>query len=255
MLEICAIASGSNGNCYYIGNSEASILIDAGISRKQIFMRFEQTNLNINNIKAIFISHEHCDHYCGVRVLSKKIGVPVYMTEKTLKNGWKHHRPSNVLFFNPGDIVPIGDFSVHTFFKNHDATEPCSFRVEYKGINVGVFTDIGIACDNVINHLSQCQAIFLESNYDEKMLWSGSYPSYIKERIASKYGHLSNEQAMKLLEEHHNPKLQLVLLSHLSEENNRPEIAMQTFERLKSKFDIQLTNRYSAGEVFSIKCT
>jgi phosphoribosyl 1,2-cyclic phosphodiesterase len=253
MLEICSIASRSNGNCYYIGNSDSAILVDAGISRKQAFTRMEQKNINPNKIKAIFISHEHNDHFRGIRVLSKKTGAPVYMTSETFNNSWKPHRPFNVLFFNPGDIVAIDDLLVHTFIKNHDAVEPCSFRIEYEGINVGVFTDLGEACDNVINHFQQCNAIFLESNYDEDMLWSGPYPHYLKERIASKYGHLSNIQAKELLDKHHNPYLQLVILSHLSQENNTPDIAMATFNKFKDKFRIEFASRHEVGDIFTIK--
>jgi len=252
MLDICAIASGSNGNCYYIGNSEAAILIDAGITRKQALLRMEQKNINPEKIKAIFVSHEHFDHACGVRGLSKKVGADVYVTAETHKNSFKRHRASQPILFNPGDVITIGDFTVHTFLKKHDAVEPCSFRVEYHGINIGVFTDIGQACENVINNFKQCQAVFLESNYDEKMLREGTYTDHLKGRITSGYGHLSNIQALNLLKEHHNPNLQLVLLSHISEENNNPDIVMETFKPLQSQFTIILTNRYAAGDIFNI---
>jgi phosphoribosyl 1,2-cyclic phosphodiesterase len=218
-----------------------------------MLMRMEQKNLNPDKIKAIFISHEHNDHFRGVRVLSKQIGIPVYLTSKTLCKSWKSHRPLNTVFFSPGDIVRIGDFSVHTFLKKHDAAEPCSFRVEHNGINIGVFTDIGSPCENVINHLNKCNAIFLESNYDEDMLWAGSYPYYIKQRIASEFGHLSNIQAKELLEKHHNSDLQTIILSHISQENNTQDIVMTTFDEFKNKYRIEVSNRYAVSEVFEIK--
>jgi len=252
MIEICAIASGSNGNCYYIGNSETAILIDVGITRKQVLMRMAQKNLNPNKIKAIFVSHEHTDHSCGARVLSAKINVPVFMTYETLKGSWHKFHPKKTIFFKQGEIIKIGDFAVHTFLKQHDAEAPCSFRVEYSGINVGVFTDLGAPCKSVISNLQKCHALFLESNYDEEMLWTGSYPDHLKLRISSDYGHLSNNQAFELLKKYHNPNLKLVLLSHLSQENNRPEIAMAAFKELEKKFEIKLTNRYEAGDVFTI---
>jgi phosphoribosyl 1,2-cyclic phosphodiesterase len=251
MIEICAIASGSNGNCYYAGNATDAILIDAGISRKQILLRMSQKKLNPAKVRAIFISHEHSDHFRGVRVLSKKMGIPVYITSQTLERSWHPHRPALVKHFIPGDTIRIGGLAVHTFGKSHDAVDPCSFRVEYNGINVGVFTDIGVACNNVKEHLSRCQALFLESNYDEDMLWAGSYPYHLKKRIASVHGHLSNIQALELLKEYRHPELQVVFLSHLSAENNRPDIALSVFEELSGMFAIKVTNRYAISDVFS----
>ncbi len=252
MLEICAIASGSNGNCYYIGNKNDAILIDAGISRKKILERMEKKGLDPKKIRAIIISHEHTDHMRGVRVLAKNIDVPVFMTPDSWKNSWGPNRPDKVSYFSPGDVLEIGSFKIHSFLKNHDAAEPCSFRLEYKGKNVGVFTDIGSVCDNVKSHFAECQAVFLESNYDEEMLWKGTYPIHLKERVASDYGHLSNMQAYELLSEFKHPKLKMVFLSHLSQENNSPEIAMNTFKALANELIINVTNRYDAGDVFEL---
>ncbi|HEX2395990.1 MAG TPA: MBL fold metallo-hydrolase, partial [Bacteroidales bacterium] len=199
MLTICAIASGSNGNCYYIGNNHEAILIDAGISARQTIARLMLRNLDPTQIKAIFISHEHADHTSGVRVLSKRLKIPVYLTSQTYMAMYSNLRPASPRFFNPGCEVTIGPFSVFPFPKRHDAAEPCSFRVVYKGLHTGVFTDIGSACENVIRNLSLCHVLFLESNYDEKMLWDGTYPWPLKKRIASEYGHLSNDQAYDLI--------------------------------------------------------
>ena len=155
MLEICAIASGINGNCYYIGNEEDAILIDAGISCKQVLKRMELRHLNPNKIKAIFISHEHSDHLRGARVLSKRLQLPVKLAGKTYYAAYKNLRPDYPEFFSPGDVMKAGKFTVYPFLKNHDAAEPCSFRVEYEGKNVGVLTDIGEPCDNVISQLGK----------------------------------------------------------------------------------------------------
>ena len=252
MIEICAIASGSNGNCYYIGNENSAILVDAGLSGKQVFLRMEQKNLNSEKIKAIFITHEHNDHFRCVRTLSKKLNVPVYLTPKTLNNSWKKHRPKEIVFFNHGDVVTVNDFLVHTFLKKHDAAEPCSFRIECNGINVGIFTDIGEPCENVKHHLRQCQALFLESNYDENMLWAGTYPYILKMRINSEIGHLSNIQAKTLIKDYQHPDLQVLLLSHISKENNSPEIALSVFEEFTNKFTVAATNRYEVGDVYVI---
>jgi phosphoribosyl 1,2-cyclic phosphodiesterase len=251
-LEICAIASGSNGNCYYVGNHTEAILVDAGISLKEILKRMKERNLNPLKIKALFVSHEHSDHISGSRVLGKRLRVPVYITAKTWFGAYKNQRPDNPVFFQPGESVEIGQFVVHTFTKNHDASEPCSFRVQFENKNVGVFTDLGEACLNVKSHVNYCDALFLETNYDEKMLWEGSYPWFLKKRVASSVGHLSNVQALELLQNHAGENLKCVFLSHISKENNTPETAMNTIKPVSSKFEIRLTSRYEASEVYQI---
>jgi len=255
MIEICAIASGSNGNCYYIGNSTESVVVDAGISCRQIMLRMYAKKLKPSKIKAIFVTHEHIDHCSGVKTLSKRVNAPVYMTSQTYNRLRVDVRPQNVKIFTPGETITVGSFTIHTCQKRHDAVEPCGFRIEYEGISVGVFTDLGSACGRVVEQVSQCHALFLESNYDDAMLWAGSYRQSLKKRIASKYGHLSNHQAVELVRQHHHPGLQLVLLSHLSAENNRPEIAASVFDRLRNQFKIELTSRDEASEVYRIEKT
>jgi phosphoribosyl 1,2-cyclic phosphodiesterase len=252
MLEICAIASGSNGNCYYIGNEKDAILIDAGISCKQIISRMIGRNLNPEKLRAVIISHEHSDHIKGVRVLAKKLNIQVWLTAKTYYNTYRNLLPDNPRFFTPGSIITVEEFKIHSFLKNHDAAEPCSFRIEQGGTNIGVFTDIGEPCSNVLSHINQCDALFLESNYDEKMLMEGRYPYYLKQRIASSKGHLSNIQAVKLLEHYAGKNLGCVFLSHLSAENNRPAVAIAAMQPLSSKFELRMTSRYGASEVFKL---
>lgn len=252
MFEICAIASGSNGNCYYIGNENSAILIDAGINRKQILIRLSEKGLDVKKIQAVFITHEHSDHLRGAYVLAKRHFIPVYLTPATFYSAYKNLKPENPRFFKPGEKIVIDEFSVFPFLKKHDAAEPCSFRVEYKNKNVGVFTDIGEPCENVINHLQKCDALFLEANYDTKMLWEGKYPWVLKKRIDSENGHLSNKQTFDLLENFAGENLECVFLSHLSKENNTPEIAYQTIEPLKNRFEIKLTSRYEAGEIYQL---
>jgi len=249
MIEVCALASGSNGNCYYIGNETEAILIDAGISRRQILDRMKEKKLDYNKVKAVFISHEHSDHYRGAKVLSKKLSIPVYMTEVTHQKSFYTMRPTNVITFQPGETIQIGNFSIHSFLKQHDAIEPVSFRIEYEGKNIGVFTDIGAACDNVKQHLSKCDFLFLESNYDIDMLQTGKYPYYLKQRVSGDHGHLSNDQARLLIEEHAGENLKTIYLSHISEDNNRGQIALDTFKDLNEKYSIKLTSRYAACDV------
>ncbi|MFA9389130.1 MAG: MBL fold metallo-hydrolase [Prolixibacteraceae bacterium] len=249
MVEICAIASGSNGNCYYIGNEREAILVDAGISCKQLLERMAVRELDPTKLKAIFITHEHVDHIRGTRVLSKKLNIPAFFTYGTWNNAHKSSKPLHYRFVHIDQALQLGEITIHPFAKNHDASEPVSFRIEIDQVNVGVMTDIGSVCENVIHHLKMCQAVFLESNYDEKMLMEGPYPWPLKKRVASAMGHLSNLQALELVTEHAGENLKLVLLSHLSGENNTPEIAYETFRPLHDKYEIINTSRHEASEV------
>ncbi|MFO8002318.1 MAG: MBL fold metallo-hydrolase [Marinilabilia sp.] len=253
MIEICALASGSNGNCYYIGNNRDAVLVDAGISRRQVLQRMKERGLDPSKIRAVFISHEHADHFRGIRVLSKHLDIPVFMTRPAYEKSWGPNRPAKISFFDPGDILKVGGFNIYTFLKQHDAAQPCSFRIEHDELNVGIMTDIGEPCQNVQHHFSTCQALFLESNYDEDMLWNGAYPLYLKNRVASAFGHLSNKQACELLTSYGGDDLQVVFLSHLSEDNNRPEIAMEAFQGVKNKYQVKLTNRYAPAELFRLE--
>jgi len=214
--------------------------------------RMQERNLNPAKIKALFITHEHSDHISGARVLGKRLRIPVYLTARTWFGAYKNQRPDFPSFFQPGDVVEAGGFLVHTFLKNHDASEPCSFRVQYGEKSVGVFTDIGEPCENVKNHVQQCHALFLETNYDEKMLWEGSYPWFLKKRVASYVGHLSNDQAFELLQNHAGDNLKCVLLSHISKENNTPATALSAMQPLSQEYQIELTSRFEASPVFQL---
>lgn len=253
MIEICALASGSNGNCYYIGNNNEAVLVDAGLSFKQILKRIETKALDPKKIKALFITHEHGDHVRGARVTGKKLDVPVYMTDGTYRAAFRTWKPITYQSVQDNEPVTIGSLTIFPISKNHDAAEPTSFRIESNGLNIGVFTDIGSPCDNVKNHLNQCHALFLETNYDYQMLKEGPYPYHLKVRIDSTVGHLSNLQAFELLKEHAHPELQCVFLSHLSAENNRPELALNEFKSLADKYLIKLTDRFAAGEIYTLK--
>lgn len=252
MREVCAIASGSNGNCYYIGNESEAILIDAGINCKQVLLRMAERNLDPLKLTGIFVTHEHADHIRGVRVLSKKLNIPVFYTYGTWNNSHKSSQAPHHRYIQIDEPLQWGNFIVHAFAKNHDANEPCSYRVEVEGASVGVMTDIGSVCDNVIKHLQLCNVLFLESNYDEQMLWDGAYPWPLKNRIASEVGHLSNSQAFELIQQHANGLLKTIILSHLSGENNTPQLAKDTFQPLSDKYQIVETSRHEASIVLKI---
>jgi phosphoribosyl 1,2-cyclic phosphodiesterase len=249
MLEICALASGSNGNCYYIGNDTDAVLIDAGIYYKRLIERLEEANLDKSKIKAIFISHEHADHIQGIRVCSKKLNIPGIFSKHTYFTIPKRHQPDLYAFFETGITYNIGNISIYPFKKQHDASDPHSFRVECEGKNIGIYTDIGESDEILEKELSKCDVLFLESNYDRDMLWNGSYPFYIKQRVDSSKGHLSNDQALKLIENHASPGLKTIFLSHISYNNNTHEKVLNTFSELKGKYEIKLTSRQGISEV------
>jgi phosphoribosyl 1,2-cyclic phosphodiesterase len=250
-LYITSLNSGSNGNCYYVGNSNEAVLIDVGISCRETEKRMKQLGLLIKTVKAIFISHEHADHIKGVSVLAHKYGLPVYITNATATNGprlIKHLAKT----FTANQPIAIGQLLVTAFTKQHDAADPHSFIVTCRGITVGVFTDIGIACKQVVHYFKQCHAVFLEANYDEDLLENGRYPLYLKNRIRNGEGHLSNKQALELFVSHRPPFITHVLLSHLSKENNTPQLARQLFMPHAGKTEIIVASRNQASAVYTI---
>ena len=251
-LEICALASGSNGNCYYIGNDREAVLVDAGLSARQLQLRIRDRKLDPSKIKAILITHEHSDHCRGARVLAKQLAVPVYITKKTFLAIHRKQQPDKVVWFEPDNAFSVGEFQVFPFAKQHDAVDACSFRIGYDGRHVGVMTDIGDPCERVKQHFSMCDAVFLESNYDEDMLWNGPYPYFLKQRVSSAYGHLSNLQAFNLVETCAGKNLNAIFLSHLSGENNTPEKAFAVFQPLQNTFRVFLTSRQAPTEVFEL---
>lgn len=254
-LFIASLNSGSNGNCYYIGNEQEAILIDAGISCRETEARMRQLDLSPDKLKAIFITHEHTDHIRGLTVLSKKYGIPVYITPKTLKSGRLELRTELVNDFTPHEPVEIGNLSVTPFPKIHDADDPHSFIVSGNGINIAVITDIGICCNEVTYYFRQCHAAILESNYDEEMLANGPYPLYLKRRISGGKGHISNQQALDFLVRHKPQFMTHVLLAHLSRENNHPDLVQELFSSNFLDSHMIVASRDSASEVYHITGT
>lgn len=251
-LLIASLNSGSNGNCYYLGNEEEAILVDAGISCRETEKRMQRLGLSMDKVKAIFISHEHADHIAGIRVLSKKYRLPVYITTPTLVHGGLQLEAASVVAFTPHTPVRIGNLSITAFPKYHDASDPYSFIVGCKDVTVGVFTDIGVACKEVIRYFKLCHAAFLESNYDEAMLENGGYPFHLKKRIRGGQGHLSNNQALELFKTHRPVFMSHLLLSHLSHNNNRPEIVQSLFDAHAGNTKIIVASRYKESELYQI---
>ncbi|WP_276134896.1 MBL fold metallo-hydrolase [Polluticoccus soli] len=252
-LYIASLNSGSNGNCYYIGNHKDAVLIDAGLSCRETEKRMKQVGLSMSKVRAIFISHEHSDHIKGVTLLSKKYNLPVYITTRTMQYGRLFVDERLAKTFIAFEPVRVNNINVTAFPKEHDAIEPHSFIVDYAGIIIGVFTDIGIPCDNLARHFQKCHAAFLEANYDTTMLELGKYPIHLKNRIRGGKGHLSNNQALQFFREYKPAHMSHLLLSHLSQDNNSPELVKELFETHANGVRVIIASRYQPSEVFLIE--
>lgn len=252
-LFACSLNSGSNGNCYYIGTSDDAILIDAGLSCRETEKRMREKELEIKKVRAIFISHEHSDHIRGIERLSDKYNLPVYVTEQTCSTGCLNIRPALKVHFNEQEPVQISALKIQAFRKFHDAADPHSFVVSFRNINVGIFTDLGRVCQQLIRHFKTCHAAFLECNYDEGLLENGRYPVHLKNRIRGGSGHLSNKEALNLFLKHRHRQLSHLFLSHLSHENNSPELVERLFSFHALNTKIVVASRYKATDVYEIK--
>ena len=251
-LFITSLNSGSNGNCYYVGNEKEAILIDAGISCREIEKRLKRLGLSISKVKAVFISHEHTDHISGLQVLVNKYRLPVYITAVTLMHAGLRFEEKLVVSFTAHEPIVIGTLNITAFPKLHDACDPYSFIVSSDNIKVGVFTDIGVPCTHLISHFKQCHAAFLETNYDDNMLEQGSYPYFLKNRIRGGKGHLSNKQALELFIEHKPSFMSHLFLSHLSKNNNCPQMVEQLFNQHADGVKMIVASRYRETAVYYI---
>jgi phosphoribosyl 1,2-cyclic phosphodiesterase len=250
-LFIASLNSGSNGNCYYVGNDTDAVLVDVGLSCRETEKRLKQLDLPVKKIKAVFVSHEHGDHIKGVSVFANKYKLPVYITEGTAKYG-PHLIGHLSKKFTANIPVTVGSISITPFAKHHDAADPHSFIISHEGITVGVFTDIGKVCSRVADNFKQCHAVFLEANYDEGMLENGHYPLHLKNRIRGGQGHLSNRQALELFTTYRPPNLSHLILSHLSKENNTPQIVENLFTPHAGTTEIIIASRYEVSSVYRI---
>lgn len=252
ILEVASLNSGSNGNCYYIGNEHEAILVDMGLSRRETEKRLKRLGVSLEKIKAVFISHEHGDHVFGVNGFCKRHKRPVYGTSRTLESanlGIEEHLIRTMTTY---EAVHIGALAITAFPKKHDACDPHSFLVTGNGIRIGIFTDIGHCCTDVVRNFQQCHAAFLETNYDEDMLEQGSYPYSLKARIRGGSGHLSNREALKLFREHKPAFMSHLFLSHLSRENNSPRVAAELFHRHAGKTEIIVASRDEETALYQI---
>lgn len=256
-MKVGALASGSNGNCYFIENENRAVLIDAGISCKKITLGLESWGINPRIVEGIFITHEHSDHVIGADVFARTFNVPVFATKKTHES--KKLCSDNKLIheINKKDSLNIAGMEVEAFSKSHGAVDPVSFSISNGKKRTSVITDVGYACKNVCSEISDADSLFLESNYDDKMLDDGPYHPWHKKWVKGDEGHLSNLQASLAVLEFANPKLDNVILSHLSGTNNIPELARKTFlnlmkERNDWKGKLHVAERGNIGKLIKV---
>ncbi|MDD5945993.1 MAG: MBL fold metallo-hydrolase [Clostridia bacterium] len=255
-VRFCPLVSGSSGNSTFISNGSTHILIDAGISCKQLVEHIRQLKIEPQSIDAVFITHEHIDHIKGAGVLSRKYNIPVYATPGTWQGIGKtvgDFSEENTKYIYPDKMIVVGDLCVKPFAIPHDTAEPVAYSVFTDNIKMTVATDIGTATDTVKENIYDSDVLLLEANHDINMLKNGSYPWSLKKRILGDRGHLSNVTAGETLSEIMSGRMKYVFLGHLSKENNEPHLAYETVgkileeNRIKVGKDIQLdmASRYS----------
>lgn len=233
-MKVCLLASGSKGNSLFVEADGTRILVDAGLSAKEIVRRLAIIGVDPADLDGLFVSHEHVDHVRGVGVLARKYRLPVHVSYPTHREVLDGVRDAAVVEFESGYSFGFRDLLIDPFPITHDACDPVGFTVECREGKVGVATDLGTATRLVADKLKGCRVLVLESNHDEEMLMGGPYPWHLKQRIKSRHGHLSNSDSAALLAEVLHPGLEGLFLAHLSEVNNDPTVAQEVTENLLS---------------------
>lgn len=231
-MRLCSIASGSSGNCIYVGSDVTHLLVDVGISGKRTELGLNSLGITGADLDGILITHEHADHISGLGVMARKYDVPIYATRGTIdaiRKAGTLGKIDDSLFREIREDVKltIKDLTVNPMRISHDAAQPVAYRIGYGNQKVGICTDLGVYNDYTVECLKGMDALLIEANHDVNMLQVGPYPYYLKQRILGDRGHLSNENSGRLLSRILHDKLQAIILGHLSKENNLPELAYE----------------------------
>ena len=254
-LYFRVLAGGSKGNAVLVCSPTTHLLLDAGLSAKELSRRLDRTPVKLERLDAVLVSHEHQDHVRGVGVLSRRLNIPVHLTRGTADHlPSQVGRPAHLTVIEAGVPFEVGDIVCRPFAVSHDASEPVGFVFEHNGTKLGFCTDLGVATNLVKARLQGCHGLIIEANHDPERLMNGPYPPHLKQRIRSRHGHLSNADAMNLLEELHHAGLRNVILTHLSEVNNHPDLVAAAVEELCSsprwegvRFDIAVQHDITEG--------
>jgi phosphoribosyl 1,2-cyclic phosphodiesterase len=261
LLKVSVLATSSAGNCTFVGTDRARILIDAGLSRKETFERLRSIGEDPDKLDAILVTHEHSDHVSGLGVLSRyyrKIGrhVPVFMTKLTAPLIEWVGEPPPLEHFQAGTGFSVGDLHIQSFTIPHDALDPVGYTVRCFGVKFGLAMDLGYMPESVKYHLNRCHMLVLESNHDVEMLKVGPYPWSVKQRVMGRKGHLSNDVVSDYISENMDGESQTLVLGHLSEHNNHPEIvrlvASQALERRALPTKLVVAETRNQCEVFQL---
>jgi phosphoribosyl 1,2-cyclic phosphodiesterase len=232
-MKLCSIASGSSGNCIYVGSNNTNLLVDVGISAKRIENGLNGIDIMPDTIQGILITHEHSDHVQGLGILARRYHIPIYATYETC-NAIRQIKslgeiPGELFrYIQPDEKFHINDILVEPFSTSHDASNPVCYTMQGEGHKIGFATDLGKFDDYIVSKLVESDLLYIEANHDVNMLMVGKYPYYLKQRIIGDRGHLSNETCADLISKLINPKLKSILLAHLSKENNYEELAYET---------------------------
>ena len=250
-VSVSVLASGSRGNCAVIESSQARILVDVGISCRETFKRLKSVGRDPRQLSAVIITHEHSDHVAGLATLAKKLNVPVFMTGAT-HQAWARSlrdeagelpKIEKLELFSAGRPFQIADVTVMPFTIPHDAVDPVGFTFHAEGTKIAIATDLGYMPASVCDHLRKCDVLMLESNHDLEMLRVGPYPWSVKQRVMSRVGHLSNESLAQFLAKDYDKGASYIVLAHLSEHNNHPEVARRAAESALGPQQTLLQNR------------
>ena len=240
-VRFISLASGSSGNCYYIGTEKYGILIDAGIAVRTIKKGLKEAGINMEMIRAVFVTHDHADHIKCVGCLGEKYNIPVYSTHKVHEGINRSYCVTEKLstcahYIEKGETLCLKDFKISAFEVPHDGTDNIGYCIEIDGKTFSFLTDLGHITPTAASYICKANYLILEANYDEEMLKMGSYPGYLKKRISGPNGHLSNMETAEFLAENITEHLQYIWLCHLSKDNNHPELAYKTVEwKLREK--------------------
>lgn len=251
-MRLKSISSGSSGNCIFVGTETTNILVDVGISGKRIENGLNDLELTGKDIDAILITHEHVDHIGGLGVMSRRYGIPVYVTEGSLR-GIKENKSLGKIdddLFNiikADDVFSVKDVNIKPLRISHDAYEPVAYRFKSGSKKTAVITDLGEYNDYLVSNLERLDAVFIEANHDVRMLQLGSYPYQLKQRILGKRGHLSNEASGRFLSDILHDNMKHIILSHLSHENNMPELAYEAV-----RMEVTMADNQYRGDDFNI---
>lgn len=241
MIGFCPLASGSKGNCTYLGTPKTKILIDAGISGKATKEKLIEIGVDIYDIDAILISHDHIDHIQGLKILAFRLGIPVFANQETAKGIVEtFHECPKFKIFSTGETFQFCDLEIHPFSIQHDTLDPVAFTFKLDGIKLGVCTDLGFATSLVRSHLQHCDYLHLEANHEPSMVYASSRPNFYKQRVLGRSGHLSNQACAEILTHVAHPGLKHVHLAHLSQECNTEEKALTTIRSVLKSHKIDL---------------